>query len=202
MSSSKNSSAAVDDYIAKAPAYARPICEKLRALVRKAAPELAEVIKWSMPCYSGHGLVCGIRAHKNDVTFHFFKGAELPDPDGLLTAGEGNASGKSMKLTSIADLPTKAAERLLCAAMAHDSLAKSAPAPRARRADLPMPDDLAQALKRAPKAQAYFDTLPPSSRREFIEWILTAKREETRARRLAEAIAMLSEGRRRNEQYR
>ncbi len=135
------------------------------------------------------------------MTFHFFKGAELPDPDGLLTAGEGNASGKSMKLTSIVDLPVKAAERLLRAAVALDASAKSAPAPRARRAELPMPDDLAMALKRAPKAQAYFDTLPPSARREYIEWISTAKREETRARRLEEAIAMLSEGRRRNEQY-
>ncbi len=44
MSASKNSSSVVDDYFAEAPAYARPICEKLRALIRKVAPELAEVI--------------------------------------------------------------------------------------------------------------------------------------------------------------
>ncbi|HEY0549662.1 MAG TPA: YdeI/OmpD-associated family protein, partial [Verrucomicrobiae bacterium] len=56
--------------------------------------------------------------------------------------------------------------------------------------------------KRSSKARVYFDTLPPSCRREYIEWISTAKRDETRERRLAEAIEMLSAGRRHNEQYR
>jgi uncharacterized protein YdeI (YjbR/CyaY-like superfamily) len=65
-----------------------------------------------------------------------------------------------------------------------------------------MPEELAKALKGAPKAQAFFETLPPSARREYVEWVSTAKREETRARRLEEAVSMLSAGRRRNEQYR
>jgi uncharacterized protein YdeI (YjbR/CyaY-like superfamily) len=57
-------------------------------------------------------------------------------------------------------------------------------------------------LRKAPKANACFETLPPSCRREYIEWISTAKRAETLARRLETTIAMLTKGKRLNEQYR
>jgi len=55
MSSSKKSSGAVDDYIAQAQAYAQPICEKLRALIRKVAPELVEASKWRVPMMLSEG---------------------------------------------------------------------------------------------------------------------------------------------------
>jgi uncharacterized protein YdeI (YjbR/CyaY-like superfamily) len=75
-------------------------------------------------------------------------------------------------------------------------------APRTRRKELPVPDDFSVALKRTTKARTFFESLPPSCRREYIEWIITAKKEETRTRRLTEAITMLGAGRRQNEQYR
>jgi uncharacterized protein YdeI (YjbR/CyaY-like superfamily) len=58
---------------------------------------------------------------------------------------------------------------------------------------LEVPSFMADALAQHPVAQAFFESLAPSYRRNFIHWISSAKREETRARRLAEAIALLSE---------
>jgi uncharacterized protein YdeI (YjbR/CyaY-like superfamily) len=71
-----------------------------------------------------------------------------------------------------------------------------------RTVPLPMPADLAAALKKSKAAQASFDAFPPSARREYIEWITSAKREATRDRRVAEAVTKIAENLRHNEKYR
>jgi hypothetical protein len=62
--------------------------------------------------------------------------------------------------------------------------------------EVPVPEDLADALADAPDARAFFDGLAYTHRREYVRWIEEAKREETRARRVAQAVAMLREGKR------
>jgi uncharacterized protein YdeI (YjbR/CyaY-like superfamily) len=44
------------------------------------------------------------------------------------------------------------------------------------------------------KAWAFFQTLPARERRNFVVWIHIAKREETRARRIREAVGLLARG--------
>jgi len=53
------------------------------------------------------------------------------------------------------------------------------------------PDDLAAALEAHPDAGVAHRKLPPSHRREYLEWINEAKRPETRRRRIDKAIGML-----------
>ncbi|HTF90897.1 MAG TPA: YdeI/OmpD-associated family protein [Planctomycetota bacterium] len=50
------------------------------------------------------------------------------------------------------------------------------------------------ALKKHPTALRCFEGLAPSHRRKYVGWIGSAKREETKARRLQEAIRLLSAG--------
>ena len=64
-----------------------------------------------------------------------------------------------------------------------------------------MPDDFAAALAANPKAKAALDAFAPSHRREYLEWITEAKREETRAKRIAQATEWLAEGKKRNWKY-
>jgi uncharacterized protein YdeI (YjbR/CyaY-like superfamily) len=64
-----------------------------------------------------------------------------------------------------------------------------------------MPADFAKALAAEPAAQAAFDSFAPSHRREYLEWIVEAKREETRARRIAQSVEWLTEGKKRNWKY-
>ena len=52
------------------------------------------------------------------------------------------------------------------------------------------PADLAAALKRSPVASHHFAAFPPSARRGILEWIKQAKREQTRARRIAETVRL------------
>lgn len=58
----------------------------------------------------------------------------------------------------------------------------------------PVPPFVAEALKKHPKAQAFFDTLAPGYRRDYLRWITEAKREETKQKRLEEAIRKLEAG--------
>jgi len=58
-----------------------------------------------------------------------------------------------------------------------------------------LPSAMEAALKANPKAWRNFQQLAPSYRRDFIGWINSAKRRETRERRLAEAMALLAAGR-------
>jgi len=60
-----------------------------------------------------------------------------------------------------------------------------------------VPADLRKALTAAPKARALWSDITPVARRDWIQWIVTAKRAETRARRVENACAMLAVGKRR-----
>lgn len=58
-----------------------------------------------------------------------------------------------------------------------------------------VPPELKKALAKRPRARAAFDSLSFTHRREYVEWITGAKREDTRVRRLDKALTMLEEGR-------
>lgn len=60
-----------------------------------------------------------------------------------------------------------------------------------------VPADLRKALAAAPKARAVWLDVTPVARRDWIQWIVSAKRAETRARRIENACAMLAAGKRR-----
>ena len=60
-----------------------------------------------------------------------------------------------------------------------------------------VPADLRKALAAAPKARALWSEITPIARRDWIHWIVSAKRPETRARRVDKACAMLAAGKRR-----
>ncbi len=57
-------------------------------------------------------------------------------------------------------------------------------------------EDIAQGLSTNPKAKTYFDGLPTHYRKNYIRWIESAKREETRVKRIDEMIKLLEEGKR------
>ncbi len=194
----------VDAYIAKSAPFARPVLTHLRTLVHEACPDVEETIKWSMPSFLlGGRILCGMAAFKEHCTFGFWhKGmVEVLGRDGL--KGE-SAMGSFGRITALPDLPTeKVLLRYLREAaklQASDEPARPKPVRRSA-APLPIPADLAQALSASSSAAATFENLPPSQRKEYVEWITDAKREETRRKRLATAIEWLSEGKARNWKY-
>ena len=70
-------------------------------------------------------------------------------------------------------------------------------APLAEEPEPRVPADLRKALAAAPKARALWSEITPMARRDWIQWIVSAKQRETRARRVDNACAMLAAGKRR-----
>ena len=189
----------IDSYIAKAQPFARPILEHVRSRVHAAAPEAEETTKWSAPAFTIDGKILLIMAaFKAHAAINFWRGQEL-------RGDQANADGMGQfgKLMSLADLPGEAElDRLIREAA---TLAKAAPAPRqVKHAPKPAAEihpDFAAALKASSQAQATLDGFPPSARREYLDWVAEAKQDATRAKRIADAVQWLSEGKRRHWKY-
>jgi uncharacterized protein YdeI (YjbR/CyaY-like superfamily) len=198
-SATMNSDPRIDSYIARQADFARPILEHLRRIVREAAPEVEETIKWSMPHFTYKGrMFAGMAAFKAHASFGLWQASALLGE----TGSERDSMGQFGRLTSIADLPPEAELKALIRRAAE--LAEAGPKPRPKKPpkpELPTPEDLRAALDAEPKAAATFDAFPPSCRREYVEWVTEAKRPETRAKRLAQTVEWLAEGKRRNWKY-
>ena len=196
----------VDDYIAAAAPFARAPLEFVREAMHAALPEVTEAIKWSHPFYLLDGKpFASMAAFKAHCSLGFWKGGR---PIAEEAAGpRDKAMGQFGRIGSVADLPSAAALRkLIVAARGAWLAAKEAgsagpPAPRPRREAPPVPDDLAAALRRHANARAIFDAFPPSHQRECVDWIVEAKREATRAARVAQAVEWIAEGKSRNWKY-
>jgi len=86
---------------------------------------------------------------------------------------------------------------LMPAGRANAPTGKRAYAVRQRRAlDAPVPPYIERALKAEPAAWRFFGTLAPSYRRAYVGWIDAAKRDDTKERRLREAVEWLARGER------
>jgi uncharacterized protein YdeI (YjbR/CyaY-like superfamily) len=189
----------IDAYIAKAQPFARPILEKVRERVHAVLPDAEETIKWSMPAYTVSGKIVLITAaFKAHAALNFWRGQERESSHSSV-----GAMGQFGKIRSLDELPNHdELDRLIREAA---ELAARAPAPRkvkhAPKPPIDMHPQFEAALDKAGNAKATFDAFPPSCRREYIEWVGEAKRDETRAKRIATAIEWLSEGKRRNWKY-
>ena len=191
----------IDAYIAKAAPVAQPILQRIRDVVHEACPEVEETMKWSMPTfvYAG-GILAGMAAFKQHASFGYWKHALVMGED-----AQRDGMGSYGKMATLKDVPSK--RRLVAdirRAMQLNEAGVKTPGPRKTAAPKPPPEtppDLLAALAKNRKARTTFEALAPSHRREYVEWITEARRDETRARRLAQTVEWLAEGKRRNWKY-
>mgnify|MGYP002783632026 FL=1 len=186
--------ARIDAYIERAQPFAQPILNQVRAAVHSAVPEAAETVKWGMPFFTVNGRdVAMMAAFKAHAGVGIFDGSAM---------GGGEAMGNVGKLASIDDLPADLMTRLQAAAvLAAQGKPMRAAAPRVPKADIAMPDDLAAALAGNPAAAAAFAAFPPGARREYLEWVTSAKQPATREKRIETTVAQAAEGKKLNWKY-
>ena len=191
----------IDAYIAASAGFARPILSRVREIVHEACPEVVETMKWSSPSFVYAGsILAGMAAFKQHASFGFWKHALV-----LGAGAERDGMGSYGKMASLKDVPPK--KQLIAdirkAMRLNEEGVKT---PAVRKAAVPKPPakappDLVAALAKSAKAKQVFDAFAPSCRREYIEWITEAKREETRARRVAQAVEWIAEGKQRHWKY-
>lgn len=191
----------VDAYIAKAQPFAQSILRHVRGVIHEACPDVTETIKWGMPFFDYRGPLAGMAAFKAHATFGFWKGELVTGPTGRSK----EAMWGFGKLTSVKDLPSKRAligfvKKAMKLAEAGVKSARPVKHTKVVKT-LRTPADLSAALKADTKAKRGFAGLTPAARREYVEWILSAKRPETRAKRVATTVEWAALGRRMNWQY-
>ncbi len=192
----------VDAYLANAAPFARPILAHLRHIVHTACPEVEETVKWGMPFFVHRGgNLCHMAAFKAHCAFGFWRDKEIPD---LPTPAGASSMGSFGRILSVDDLPSR--RRLTgfvrTAMTLNETRQKPARAKSTRPKPVPaMPDDLADAFAANVEAARHFAAFSPSCRREYLEWILEARRPETRTARIAKIVESCVEGRTRYWRY-
>jgi len=189
----------LDAYIAKSSAFAKPILNHIRNLVHAACPNVAETMKWSFPHFDYKGMLCSMAAFKQHCSFGFWKGALIFGE----RSEQDEAMGQFGRITTIADLP---GDKIIMgyiekAVRLNEVGIKLPPRKPKLKKRLVVPADLKASLKKNRRALATFKNFSPSCKREYVEWITEAKRDETRQQRLRTTIEWLAEGKARNWKY-
>jgi uncharacterized protein YdeI (YjbR/CyaY-like superfamily) len=190
----------IDAYIEKVNPFAKPIVKKLRSLIHKGCPGVVETVKWGHASfeYPAKNIFVGIASFKRHCSFGFWKDKLLrTDAASIATL---DALGK---MSSADDLPSDAAILTLIkrAAKLNEDGVKLPKEKKPPKKPLPMPKEFAAALKKAKGASATFEAFSPSHKREYIEWIIEAKSDDTRQRRIAQAVEWIAQGKARNWKY-
>ena len=192
----------IDAYIAKSADFAKPILRHLRTLVHQSCPQVQETVKWSMPHFTHHGNLCYMAAFKAHCSFGFWKSALVLGP--AKGGEEKESAGNFGRITSLADLPSEGvlSEYVKKAAALNEAGIKVPDKLRRNTSkELVVPDYFTAALRKNPKALATFENYSYSHKKEYVQWVSEAKREETRVKRLTQAVEWLAQGKSRNWQY-
>jgi uncharacterized protein YdeI (YjbR/CyaY-like superfamily) len=188
----------IDAYIAKSADFAQPVLAHLRQVVHAACPDAEETIKWGMPFFMHGGkILAHMAAFKAHCGFGLWQA-------GAGAARDSEAMGQFGRITSVKDLPAKAelAKRVKQSMALIDAGEKAPKAAKpAPKAPPKPPDDLLAALRRSAKARKTFEGFSPTNQREYIDWLLDAKRPETREKRLLQAVEWMEEGKARHWKY-
>lgn len=200
----------IDAYIEKAPAFAQPMLVRMRKAFHKGCPQVVETMKWSRPFFDHEGPLGFMAAYTKHASFGLWRAKELPDPEGIFQHTDNMLMGFN-KVGTLRELPSQAVlgAYVKRAAQLNERRALEKTAPKtskkkkkaAARPAPKAPADLLAAFRKHKRAKATFDSFPPSAKRDYVEWITSAKREATREKRLATTIEWLTEGKRRNWKY-
>jgi len=184
----------VDAYIARAADFAKPILNRIRKLVHAACPDLDETIKWRAPFFVFQGNLIAMPAFKQHCALIFWKGR-------LIFSNVQRT--KLHRITSLSELPgDKILTSYIKKAVAFNETGVKTPSPKPKtKKALVVPDYFLAALKKNKKALTAFENFSPSHKREYVEWITEAKREETRVKRIKTALEWLTKGKSLNWKY-
>lgn len=183
-----DASGLIDQGISEMEPFAQKLCKKLRQLILSADSEMVEDWKWG-PNYYLNGMVCGFWGFKNHVTFTFFQGSLLKDKKKVLLQNPGNVHNRHLKFTDVKQIDEDVILEYLFEAI--DNNKKGIKITEAKDKTVEIPVDVKNIFKTA-KVLTYFESLAYTHRKEYVMWISDAKKEETRIKRINQAIEKLA----------
>jgi len=190
----------VDDYIDGSENWQ----DELRTL-RKilSSTELQEEVKWGAPCYTYAGKnVVGIGAFKAYLGLWFYQGALLKDDQKvLINAQEGVTKAlRQWRMNSAKEIRPAVIKRYVREAI---QLVKDGRGiGPARKKRLALPPELKAALQQNEATNKKFSELTPGRQRDYVEYISSAKRAETKRSRVEKILPMIKSGAGLHDKYR
>ncbi len=180
----------INEYIDSMPEWSREICIKLRNIIHKADPKMIE--DWQLgPHFHHNGIVCGFVSLKKYVALVFYHGAKLKDEKNNLIEDAHSIDFKKIHYSVVKDIKDKVLINLVKEAVQINVSGKAISTRKENDTEIETPADLQKEID-ANALSEYFDILAYTHRKEYINWVNEAKKEETRKIRIVKTIEMLS----------
>ena len=196
-------SSKIDAYIEKSQDFAQPILHYIRETVHEFCPEAEETMKWSFPhfIYKGKNL-CAMASFKQHCTFGFWLEKEMKTMQEITQDIEKNSMFSLGKITHVENLPSKPQlKKAIQEAMELTDMGVTMKKAAPSKTEIEIPEDFQAALQANQQALTVFEKASPSFRKEYISWIVEAKTEATRNKRMEQALEWIAEGKGRNWKY-
>jgi uncharacterized protein YdeI (YjbR/CyaY-like superfamily) len=190
----------VDEYIISQERWRSELIE-LRNLMMAAG--LEESVKWGIPVYTFGGKnVAGIAAFKLHVAIWFYQGALLKDEKKkLINAQEGTTKAlRQWRFTSFEEIDNDLISTYINEAIQNERSGISLKP--AAKAALEIPKELVKVFNESVEIKQNFGKLPSYKQREYIEFILLAKKQETKDKRIEKIVPLLLKGIGLNDKFR
>lgn len=193
----------VDEYIDKSPDFSKPILNQIREIVHECYPEIEEAIKWKFPTFMYKGkILCSMVSFKAYCSVGFWLHDSMKTLKNLETDVEKTNMFSLGKITKMEDLPSKPQlKNIIFEAMELTDMGVTLKKATPLKTEIEVPDYFQNVLNRNKKAVEIFQKSSPSFRKEYINWIVDAKTDTTRNKRMEQAIEWISERKGRNWKY-
>ncbi|MDB3906351.1 YdeI/OmpD-associated family protein [Crocinitomicaceae bacterium] len=190
-----------DEYIANAEPFAQPLLNYFKSCVHEACPNAKETFKWNMPFFEYKGTnLCHMAAFKQHTSFSFWLASKMKDKHQLFVTAASSGMGQFGKVSRLDQLPPRdiLIDYITEAMNLIDNGVKLESAPRKTARQFDVPEVMAEALAQNTKAMATYNGFSQSNKNDYLEWIVGAKTEATRDKRMAQMLEWLEEGKPRN----
>lgn len=191
----------VEEYLEKSGEN-RPMLESLRSIAL--STDLEEKVKWGLPVYTWKNKnIAGLGAFKSYVGLWFFQGALLLDEKNVLVNAQ-KGKTKAMRQWRFHSKEEIDSNKDLIIKYIREATnnQKAGREIKPERKPLPKsPEILARAFELDPELEDHFKALSLSQRREYLEYLIEAKRDETKKRRLQKIVPMVKKGKGLNDAY-
>lgn len=193
----------INSFIAEQPEWQRLTMIRLRQLIRTADPEAEGLMRGNSPAFDHDGPMVSMHAFKTCVSVWFHKGALLKDTHDLFNLSEKDdvRGVRKYKVNEGDTIHEKAFSDLVRQAVKLNESATKSVEPRSAKV-VALPAEMESCLKRDEEAWEHWERFSPSHKKEYVEWINDAKQDETRKRRIAQALEMIREGMGKEDKHR
>lgn len=176
----------------------------LRNAILSTSPNLEETVKWGRPVYTYEGKnIVGIAAFKQHAALWFFQGALLSDPAKVLVnAQEGKTKAMlQWRFHAIGEIEKCMVKQYVAEAIKNQIQGLVVKPDRAKQ-PIEIPELLGRAIVKDNELKRSFFELTRGRRKDYCEYIASAKKEETKQKRLKKIVPMIKAGVGLNDKYR